>query len=281
MSRTAWVPLVVLPVAVFAIGRAWEPWVVMWALSLAVFAGCKWLTYAAAREARSASRWSRQLGYLVAWPGLDAREFLAGAPPVRPKADEWIGAAISLVAGVVLVLLVAPAVEMPLARGWTGMVGLILALHFGSFALLSCAWRAAGVNASPLMQRPLLARGLADFWSRRWNTAFRDLVHGHLFALLARRLRPPSALFAAFLASGIVHDLVISLPARGGYGLPTLYFVLQGGGLLLERSRLGRKFGWKRSRLLLVLVTALPAPLLFHPPFVERVIVPFLRVLQP
>ena len=54
---------------------------------------------------------------------------------------------------------------------------LVLVLHFGSFHLLSCGWRFAGVQARPLMDRPLASASVSEFWGRRWNTAFRDLTH--------------------------------------------------------------------------------------------------------
>ena len=163
------------------------------------------------------------------------------------------------------------------------MVGLIMMLHFGLFALLALAWQRLGRQAPPLMRQPLLASSPSDFWGRRWNTAFHDLVATCLLPPLRRRFGLAGATMLIFLFSGLVHDLVISVPAGGGYGLPTLYFVLQGGAILLERSRTGRRLGLRggwRGRVLLFLVAALPLGALFHPPFVRQVILPFLRAIH-
>ena len=161
----------------------------------------------------------------------------------------------------------------PLFVGGAGMLGLVLMLHFGTFALLSVLWRTAGFDAQPLMNRPVSATSLADFWGRRWNTAFHMLAHRLAFRPLLGRVGLPGAVLGTFFLSGLIHDLIISLPARGGYGLPTAYFGIQGLGVLMER-RAGR------GRLLTVLFTLAPLFLLFHPPFITRVILPFLAAIR-
>lgn len=256
-------------------------WAVMWTLAAAIYAGCKWLTWHAASPAGTRCR---QAAYLLAWPGLDATGFF----DVRTRreavpANEWIAGTIALVTGACLLFAIARLAAANLyAAGWIGMVGLVLVLHFGSFHLLSCAWRAAGVRARPLMNRPLAATSLSDFWGRRWNTAFRDLTHRFLFQPLAARLGSRWGILAGFLFSGLVHDLVISVPARGGYGRPTVYFAIQGAGMLFERSGTARRIGLAsgtRGWLFTMSVLVAPVALLFHPAFVVGVIVPFMRAI--
>jgi hypothetical protein len=111
---------------------------------------------------------------------------------------------------------------------------------------------------------------------------------------VARRCRgvaaatPPSsgptiATIGVFSFSGMLHELAISVPAGGGFGLPTMYFALQASAVLLENSSIGKRMlnhSW-RGRLFSAVVVAAPAPLLFHPRFVANVIAPFLRAIWP
>jgi hypothetical protein len=149
--------------------------------------------------------------------------------------------------------------------------------------LLSVLCRSFGVNAEPIMTAPFRARSLAEFWSTRWNTAFSTPVRRLVLLPLARRIGLSGAGFLVFLISGLLHELVISLPARGGFGLPTLYFVLQGTGVAIERSPIGRGCGLRdgfKGRLFVILFTVGPLYWLFHSVFAHRVIVPFLTVLN-
>jgi alginate O-acetyltransferase complex protein AlgI len=167
----------------------------------------------------------------------------------------------------------------PLLAGWLGMVGVILVLHFGTFHLLSLGWRTIGVNARPIMQNPLRSTSLAEFWGRRWNTAFHELAARFTFLPLRPIVGRGGATLLVFLLSGSIHELVISVPARGGYGLPTAYFLLQGLGVACERTRLGRTVGLGRGCrgwLFTVVVAAAPAFWLFPPAFVRNVILPML-----
>jgi len=170
----------------------------------------------------------------------------------------------------------------PLAAGWAGMAGLIFLLHFGTFHLVALVWQSAGIGARPVMRNPVLARSLSDFWSRRWNLAFHRVAHDVMFQPLRRRWGILCATIGTFFASGLVHELVISVPAGAGYGLPTAYFLLQGLGVAFERSKVGRRLGLRRGwrgRVFAQLVAAPPAYWLFHPSFVRRVILPFLEVI--
>lgn len=274
-------PLLFLAAVAIGIRNLLPAWIFMWLLASAIFLGCKWLTLrrATRRPTRGAF-----LAYLFAWPGMDADAFLAGHPIEPPKLGRWLTAGLQTFVGALLLWLAAkqPLGLSPLLNGWLGMVGVVTLLHFGCFQLLSLGWRAAGREAKPLMEAPFLATSLADFWGNRWNTSFNALAKDLVFRKLARQLGVAWATFAVFVVSGVVHDLVISLPARGGYGLPTGYFLVQGAGVLFERSRLGGGLGlgrgW-RGWLFMCVVTAAPVFWLFHPPFVHHVILPMLQAI--
>jgi hypothetical protein len=280
-----WPPLVVLPslAALFA-PAAWPRWLFMWLLAFAIYCGCKWLTWR--RTPVAGLSWRRHLGYLVAWPGLDAAAFLSPRPTAdaRPARREWLFAAAKTLGGAAVFWgagRVVPAAD-ELLLGWCGMAGVAFLLHFGTFHLLSCCWRSLGVDARPLMDHPWAATSVGEFWGRRWNRAFRDLTHRFLFRPLTARLGPRWGVAAVFVFSGFVHDLVISVPSGGGHGGPTLFFLAQLLGLLAERSRAGRRLGLGRGRrgwLFTAAVLLAPAPLLFHPPFLRNVVVPFMRAL--
>ena len=163
------------------------------------------------------------------------------------------------------------------------MAGLILLLHFGTFQIVALMWRAAGVNARPIMSAPLRATSLAEFWGKRWNLGFRQLGYELIFRPLHRSLGVELAGLLVFSVSGLIHDLVISVPARGGYGLPTGYFLLQGAGITMEHSRWGKRLGLAhgtRGWLFMAVFVAAPVFWLFHPWFVMRVILPFMQAIR-
>jgi D-alanyl-lipoteichoic acid acyltransferase DltB (MBOAT superfamily) len=158
------------------------------------------------------------------------------------------------------------------------MVGIIMMLHFGTFHLLALALQAANLNARANMEAPLLARSLADFWGRRWNTAFNVLADRYGFRPLTPRIGPHAALAVVFLASGLLHEAVITLPARGGYGLPTAYFALQAIGILVERAKCIRRRPWLK-RLFAWLMLLAPIGCLFPPVFIHNVMLPMLQAI--
>jgi alginate O-acetyltransferase complex protein AlgI len=225
---------------------------------------------------------ARWFAFAAAWPGMRPALF-AGTGPRRGGGALVRQGLARLLAGVLL---------FGLARwAWLGTESLVLStvltlpalsliLHFGIFNLLAGAWRLAGIDARPLFRAPLRSRSLTEFWGRRWNLAFSEMTAIAVYRPLATPVGRPVATAAAFVASGLLHELAISLPVLAGFGLPSLYFTLQGGLMLVERAleRAGRPvhrwpwlgrawtFGW----------LVLPLPILFHRPFLAGVVWPLL-----
>jgi hypothetical protein len=145
--------------------------VLAWLLAASLFLALKWVTLAGSKKPASAGR---LVGYVLLWPGMNADAFLTQPAPPRPPVREWMLAIASLACGAVFVVVAVQRVHdwRPLFVGWMGLLGLGLFLLFGVFHLLSILWRLAGVCAKPIMNAPLAATSLDDYWGDRWNRAF-------------------------------------------------------------------------------------------------------------
>jgi hypothetical protein len=224
-----------------------------------------------ARDPRWVSRAAKQLSGNV--PRHAGR-----MPALSAKRRSIVVATAKILLGAVLLFGLARFAPDPLLTGWIGMIGMILVLHFGMFALLAIAWRAYGLDVRPIMDAPLNSTSLGEFWARRWNGAFNQLAFENIFRPVARSTGPILGTIVAFLASGLIHELVISLPARTGYGLPTAYFLLQGCGVIIQH-RVPRIRHGMAGQFFTAFVVAVPAFWLFHPPFVRNVILPFMKAI--
>lgn len=224
------------------------------------------LVVAASVDTRlSAPRW---LAWGLLWPGMQPRRFEAGRPASRPRP---LVPLLCVLAGAALLVGARETAVLSWAASIAALAGLSLLLHFGFFGLLACAWQVAGVDVRPLFRNPLASRGLGEFWSRRWNIAFSEMLQLSITAPLAAR--PKLAFAAVFAASALLHEVAISLPVRAGWGLPSLYFGLQGLGVALERRLFPRG-----SRIWAALWVIVPLPLCFHPWFVRGVVWPLVGI---
>ncbi len=270
-------------------------WAWMWLTGLLLFGGFKLLTVLRL-DARDRARLSagRLLGYFVLWPGLRPEPFLK--PPQREPGDLagaqatawptlWASGCVNLLLGATVLWIVPQALPTgsPMwLLGWAGMIGLCLILHFGVFDLLAAGWLYAGVPVEKVFRNPLRSTSLAEFWGSRWNRAFSDFARELIFRPLARPIGSGLASLAVFAFSGLMHELVTSVPAGAGYGGPTLYFLIQFALAQVEdRGRLRRflsrrpVLGW----LWTTLAVLGPVPLLMHGPFLADVVMPFLQAL--
>lgn len=131
-------------------------------------------------------------------------------------------------------------------------------------SLCRLLWLPSGQLVPAIDHQPWRAKSLADFWGRRWNRLIGDWLAQVVFRPMRRR--PRRAVLATFIVSGLLHELVVSLPLAVVYGESVWgwfvgYFLLQYcGGLLEHHLRLASP----ARRVLLWLVVLLPLPLVLN-----------------
>jgi alginate O-acetyltransferase complex protein AlgI len=224
------------------------------------------------------------LGFAGAWLGMKPRLFTS------PKNGALTGAGALVRRGALNVLLGATLIVLSrlawmethsrLLASVLLLPGLSLIVHFGLCNLLAGAWRQRGVDCEALFRAPLQAQNLSEFWARRWNLAFSEMTAIAIYRPLAARVGRGPALMAGFALSGLLHEMAISVPVRAGFGLPLLYFLIQGGLVLVERALAdaGRPLAGKLGRAWTIFGVVAPLPLLFHHSFMAGVIWPLIGI---
>jgi len=260
-------PALVLVVHLAAIGA--EPWKRMVLLVLALFLWMKAVVQVEAARRGTRLGAGDRLAFVLAWPGMRPRAFARRSPNSLPGARAILSRGVVRIAagGALIALshaLVAAGGSRALATAPL-LVGMSLLLHFGIFRLATALWRSRGRDVRELFRDPLRSRSLAEFWSRRWNVAFSEMVQETVYPLAVGRCGPALATGAGFLFSGLLHEAAITLPVRTGFGGPTLYFLLQWLGTLIER-RLG-----PLGRIATLAWIAAPLPLLCPASFIREV----------
>ena len=155
------------------------------------------------------------------------------------------------------------------------LIGLSLVLHFGISRIQTGFWRLLGVNAQILFREPFKSKSLGEFWSFRWNLAFSEMTTIALLRPLKPVLSDHLAVLFCFVLSGVFHEIAISVPVNAGYGLPTLYFLIHGLMISLENKTFFKNLSIAGKRIWTIFWLIVPAPLLFHLPFIKGIVWPF------
>lgn len=207
--------------------------------------------------------------FTLLWFGMDPGSFVR-----RRSGLDWKG---DVGLGLLLMLLGTLGAWFVWAMPWRHILLMFLPMslgfHFGALRVLKGALRAAGFPVRTLFPNLLEARGIGDFWSKRWNVGYSQMMQRLVGRPVEGRLGEGAGVMAVFLGSGVLHELAITLPVGSGFGLPTLYFTLHGLLTLIERT-LGRPIG----KIPALLAVVLPLELLFPPAFQKEVILRCLEV---
>jgi hypothetical protein len=283
----SWLLLIVSIVSLYFMFRSQPPLLQMLALIATTFTCMKVVSVTGEYKRKEVTLTLKQwMAFAIGWVGMRAKPFETLGCAAIPQAWSMIRFGISrVIAGAFLVLLAHQALHLSLnARALYILVsailliGFSLILHFGLLGISAGAWRLQGVSTYVLFKQPAKATSLSNFWGKRWNLAFSEMTSIAIYRPLKAKAGSAIALMAAFIFSGLLHELALSVPVNSGYGLPTLYFIIQGTVVLVERyltvnkvSFLQHRF-WARVWVFFWLV--IPMPLLFHEQFIKQIVWP-------
>lgn len=287
MVGLGWVVMIVSILLVHAIFLHEIPMIRMLAIIAITFTAMKVIAVTESYKGKPLTLTFKQwFVFATGWAGMRAEPFETLGAASLPGAWPMIRFGISRIFGGLLLILIARlVVNLPLNSGFIHvvvtmmlLVGFSLILHFGLLSISAGNWRLKGVNTYYLFREPAKAGSLSTLWSKRWNLAFSEMTSIAIFRPLKDKTGSAGALMISFIFSGLLHELALSVPVNSGYGLPTLYFIIQGLLVLLEKFLMSRNVAFLKNkftaRLWLYFWLIVPMPLLFHTQFIKEILWP-------
>ncbi len=263
-----WLLLVTAIIAADFAVKDVEPLWRMVAICCVLLGGMKGLVYAEWAKSQSLPL-SRYCIFAFLWFGMDPGSFRVRRKGLSCRPD--------VVIGLLFMVLGTLGAWLVWAMEWRNILVMFLPMslgfHFGALRVLKGGLRAAGFPVRTLFPNLLETQGIGDFWSRRWNTGYSQMMQRSVGRPFGALLGESAGIMAVFVASGLLHELAITLPVRSGFGLPTLFFTIHG---LLAVAE--RKWGRPLGKIPALLAVALPISWLFPADFQTEVIAKCLGV---
>jgi hypothetical protein len=161
------------------------------------------------------------------------------------------------------------------------LIAISLILHFGLLNISTGILRGIGIPVTSLFKDPIRSKSLEEFWSKRWNIAFVELTTIAALRPIRARYGRRFAFWSAYVFSGLLHEMAISLPVNSGYGKPFAYFIVQAILILTIEKYfiIPNTNKWVR-KIWLILCLFFPIFLLFHEAFIHEIVMPLIDYLN-
>ncbi len=228
------------------------------------------------------------IGFSTAWFGMKPSVFEKRKATPLPFTDPLTNGLLNIILGLAVLYLslqaegIDSALHLLFITELLSLVAFSLILHFGILPVVTALWRIARIDAPLLFRSPSRALSLTEFWSRRWNIAYSEMTSVIAYRPLRPLIGRETALTLAFLLSGLLHEIAISLPVSSGFGLPMAYFILHAIAIRVEKTNTFSRILTRSrplARMWVLSMLVLPLPLLFHAKFVALVLKPLRDVI--
>ena len=284
LAWLGWLCLVICVSGIWLVFRSEHPVIKMLAIIVTTFTAMKIVVVAESyRNKPFKLSFFQWLAFAAGWAGMQPQAFETLFGKALPGGWLLIKKGIGrILIGLLLIALAHFTAEAAMCNhiitNGLLLVGLSLILHFGILSVSAGTWRFLGADTYPLFRQPAKSNSLAEFWGRRWNLAFIEMLSIAVLRPLKTKIGNTTAVLLSFLLSGLLHEIAITLPVNAGFGGPTIYFIIQGCAVVAEKKMEKQNFGLSKNTLLvkLWLFFWLIAPIhfLFPDPFIEQIVWP-------